>query len=152
MKRICAILSAVVLVICFGGCSTKENKKIDVDALTKKVLSDVKFESELNEINDTVLSVTYVMPDGVTGKAYLGSSTAADQLAVFTADSAGSAAKTKEMLEKKVKSLHDTFAAYDVPELTKIDNAVIKVHGNYVVFCITDDYENAAKVIASQLK
>ncbi len=146
MKRFCAAFIAVIFAaICLGGCG--EQATVDVDALTKAVLSEVKFESELTEVNETVLSVTYALPEGAVGTAYLGSSTAADQLAVFTLKNADDAKTVKAMLEQKVTSLHDTFAAYDVPELTKIDNAVIRVKGNYAVFCITDDYENAAKVI-----
>lgn len=146
IKRFCAAFFAVIFTtICICGCGAQAT--VDTDALTKAVLSEVKFESELTEVNETVLSVTYALPEGAVGTAYLGSSTAADQLAVFTLKNADDAKTVKTMLEQKVTSLHDTFAAYDVPELTKIDNAVIRVKGNYAVFCITDDYENAAKLI-----
>ena len=55
--------------------------------------------------------------------------------------------KAEELLKKRVESQSTLFASYNAPEVAKLDAAILKTKGNYVVFCVTDDTAKANEII-----
>ncbi len=150
MKKIMTIFVSALLLLGLSACGKAAT--LNVDELSADVLKNVSFEVELKKINSDVILGNYGLPEGVTGDIWRGSSTAPDQLAVFLAPDENTAAKTVDALKENIKELKTTYSGYAPEEVPKLDKSVIEKHGKYVILCITNDSDNAQKVIKSHLK
>lgn len=141
---ICFILS---LSLCACGSFT-----LDTAALETDVIKNVKFDAPLEKIdNETTINVFYSLPEKVSAIVYRGSSISADQFCIFTAEDTAGADETEIMANTLIESLKETFSSYDPEEVTKLNSAIVRKKGNYVVLLVTSDYDNANKILDNYL-
>ena len=148
IKKIFIVLMCLSIAAVGFGCKGKdETKEFDRAALEEDVLENVEFSIELEPLNPVVFSIYYEIPEGVDSSIYQGGGASPDVFATFNASDEEGVKATVKMLEERVHSLKTDYTDYDAAELKKIDNAIIKTYETYIIYCITDDYENANKII-----
>lgn len=147
IKRITAILLLTLLALTAVGCGAKNLTEEDAKALVTEVIENVEFQQALTESPEAMLGSLYDIPEGVEVESY-SAGYPADRFAVFYAEDSAKIPEIKTMLEAKVQELIETYAAYDTTQVGKLENAIIETRGNYVIFVVTDDYENAKSVVA----
>ena len=64
---------------------------------------------------------------------------------IFTAEDSKGADETEAMANSLIERLKDTFSSYDPEEVTKLNSAIVRKKGSYVVLLVTNDYDNANK-------
>ena len=141
------VLILSIGVMCFVGCgkesSESNNKKeYSVDAEAK-----VKFASEMSKVESEVLDLFFTIEEGVTGVSYKAGGSLADEITIFTAPNKITAKKMLESVKSYIDERKELFAGYAPAEVAKLEKAVAVQKGKYVVFCVTDNIEEAKTII-----
>ena len=145
MKKLLATLLSLVLSLTLCACGSVT---IDTAALETEVIDSVTFDAPLQKIdNENTIEVYYSLPESVSATVYRGSSISADQFCIFTAKDSSGANETEQMALTLIEDLKETFSSYDAEEVTKLNSAIVRKKGNYVVLLITNDYENGNKIL-----
>ena len=150
--KMCAILGIAGML---AGCGTtvggngdsKEALKINVTDMANELKNGLTFEDSLSEL-DTNVALTYygIDADKVKNSVVVVSTGAtAEEIAVFEAADQSSADAVKSACE-------DRNADYKPSETSRLDKAIIKEDGNYVVYCVTDDTDKANEIIDKYFK
>lgn len=151
MKRIVsALLLAAVMTASLTACGGQKTSDVTVDV--NKLCEDLKAtvtDGELNTVSSDLVASTYFldMSKVEESAAALSSGANACEAAVIKCKDSDYTAEAKSLLEARVKNQSDLFAAYDAPEVAKLDAALIKTAGNYVVLCVTDDTKKAEEIL-----
>lgn len=152
MKKIFAFITAAMLMLSFSACGS--SKQPDTDEVKKQLLSDIEF-TDMEEIDkgnfDTFYNIDMDKIESFSA-SYAGSGGSADEVAVFKTKSSSDASAVKDMLNKRVEKRSKDFAGYAPDEEEKIKNSVVKVKGNYVLFCISPDSSKATKIFEDSFK
>ncbi len=148
-KKTLSILICFLFALSVAGC-TSELTPEKQEALIAEVLENVEFQQEMTQLNEMLVGTSYDIPEGVTAEAY-SAGYPADRFALFNCESSALASEVEAMLQSKTKELYDTYKSYDTSQLNKLDNAIIKTSGNTVIYCVTDDYENAEEIINNSI-
>lgn len=122
-------------------------KKVDIEALTKMLLQDVKYETKLDLMEDSVAEGIVSLQKDSKAALYMGEGTYSDEVLVVTASSEEKAKKDQGAVEQHLKEMKHSFEDYIPEQADKIENAVIIRCGKYVIACVTDDYETAQNKI-----
>ncbi len=151
MKKKPAVLLAVVMMaFMLTACGGKKSENIDVD-ITKlcEDLQATVTSGELAAVSSDILASTYFfdMSKVEESIAALSSGASACEVAIIKCSDSSYVSDAKELFETRVKNQSDLFADYNAPEVAKLDAALIKTAGNYVVLCVTDDTASAENIL-----
>lgn len=142
MKKLCPVI-AVLLVL--TACSSAP-RDFEPSALSGALLESGAFSEAIAQTDTQIGLYLYELsPDTVEDAVfYFSSGATAEEIAVFKACSAADAEVIASAVRARISSQRDSFADYNPAEVPKLDNAVLKVSGVYVVFYVADDYAAAA--------
>ena len=149
MKRILSVIIILIMCISFVGCGKVTLDPSEVAAALK---NGVQYDDELFQLSDDQFSVLYELPDSVKGAAYCGSGATAEEVAVFDAGDENSAKALLSEMQDRLKSRSASYASYMPDEVSKIDSAVLKQAGQYIILCVSPDNAAAEKIISGFLK
>ena len=152
--KMCAILGIAGML---AGCGTtvggngdsKEALNINVTDMANELKNGLTFEDSLSEL------VTYygIDADKVKNSVVVVSTGAtAEEIAVFEAADQSSADAVKSACEDRKAKQTTSYADYKPSETSRLDKAIIKEDGNYVVYCVTDDTDKANEIIDKYFK
>lgn len=141
-----AILAALALTACSGSGKAKD---VDVAKTADELNSSVITTDTLTETKQEMLGSIYFFEDGqvVNSKVYMSGNATADEIVVVECKDEDTAKKVAELLNTRVKNQKDLFAAYNADEAAKLDKAIVKSSGKYVVLCVCDDYDKAESIL-----
>ncbi len=147
MKYIRWIALALVLAMCLplAACGGSA-QKVNGNALLQVMLERVSFDTEIADAGDISSYYFSNLPEGATVKMYSGSGYYADRLALITAAKEEDVQQVKDSVDEHIAQLLHQFQNYIPEEVDKINHAVIWSEGNFVLFCVTNDYETAKKI------
>ncbi len=142
-----AVLAAMVLTGCSKGGSGKD-VTVDVQALADELNKEAVTSEELSATADTMIaSISNIPADDYAAGARYASGSTASEITVIECKEASQADAVKEILEKHVSSQKDLYASYAPDEVTKLDAAVVKAAGKYVVLAVVDDAKKAESIL-----
>lgn len=141
MKKILPALLALSLCLTAAACGGGK-KDFDPSADAKTLLeTEGVFEDALLEIDQATACALYgIDPSTVTGSAVYGSTSTAEELAVFTLSDEKAAQTAAQMLSYRVEDRRDELENYLPKELPKLDKAVVETRGRSVLLVIASDY------------
>lgn len=150
-KSILTILVAVLCIFALTGCKEKKQKEVAVDpaqlvadlgaTVTSSTLSAVSAEVR----TDTYMTLDAAQIDNIT--ASLNSGTGACEVAVITCKDTSYTEEAKKQLKAYLDNRAELFAGYAPEEVPKLEDALIKSAGSYVVLCVTDDTAAAEDIL-----
>jgi len=140
MKTYSKILLFVLLAITLFNCIScgKKVVDVDIDALISDVFAQSPFGEELVSRDLDDYSDIYgfkSVPERVA--AYVGGGATADEIIVVKSSSEDDAKGIKESLEKYLTDQKESYADYRPNEVPKLNNAIIKQTGVYVIYCVS---------------
>lgn len=123
---------------------------LDITEVNQAVLDSGVFEDELASIDTSYSEMLMgIAASDYTAAVIYGSTGAtAETVAVFETDGSDSAAALQEKCEAYVTRQTQSYADYKPAEVDKLEHAVIKSSGRYVILCVAKDYDNAEKLIS----
>ena len=141
-----AILAALALTACSGSGKAKD---VDVAKTADALYETVNAKDSLSETQKEMLGSIYFFEDGqlVNSKVYMSDAATADEIVVAECKDEDAAKKAAELLNTRVKNQKDRFATYNPDEAPKLDKAIVKSSGKYVVLCVCDDYDKAESIL-----
>lgn len=95
-----------------------ETRQIDIDKLGKDILSKVKFETELKQIDETVARGLLEVSDTSNLKLYMGNGNYSDELILMESSSEKEAVLDQEIVQNYLNDMKKSFDAY-IPEQAK---------------------------------
>jgi hypothetical protein len=150
-KKIMIGLIGTAALMAFTGCGKKEVKDIDVKATASSLLSEIKYEDQLSEVN---YDIVYDMEDiNITESVvYVSSGATAEEIAAIKCETKEDAAKVETALKERVEEQKESFENYVPKELDKLDKAVIVKSGNTVVLSVSNEDAKAKEIIEKASK
>lgn len=150
MKYVKLLLGMTLLALCLTACS-KGGKDITVDvgALAGELQSEAVTSDTLSSTAEEMLPSIYFI-DAETmekGAAYTSTGATACEVAVIECKEASQTAEVEKLFETRVSSQSELFASYNAGEVSKLDSAIIKSAGKYVVLCVCDDTDKANEIL-----
>ena len=124
--------------------------EIDVHGLSSELLSQIAFVDELNAVGESVINRIYGIEDYVQAEVYIGSGATAEEIAVFEFADTESAADGLQLALERIEDQKADYEAYIPEEVKKLDRAVVKRYGRYVVVCVSDS-EMAEEIITQYI-
>lgn len=148
-KRLSVLLLAAFMMLILTACG--ENTK-DITVDVTKLCDDLKAtvtSGELATVSADLQSSTYFfeLAKVEESAAALSSGASACEVAIVKCKESSYVSEVKELFETRVKNQSALFADYNAPEVAKLDAALIKTSGNYVVLCVTDDTKKAEEIL-----
>ena len=144
---LCAF-AALMLTAC-GSKSSSGSSDVSVDV--SKLCQDLEgtIDSEVSEVSSDIIASTFFfdMDKIEESAAALNSGSSASEVVVLKCKDSSYVSVAEDLLKKRVESQSTLFASYNAPEVAKLDAAIIKTKGNYVVYCVTDDTDKANEII-----
>ncbi len=146
-KNIAAILmaaAALVLTACSGS-----KGDFDVNALGNDLNTKIAYADTLGQMDIDTASMFLNLSDVNVVKASIfeGSGGTAEEIVVLECASDADAAKAEQVLKDRVSEQIESFTDYVPEELTKLNAAVIKTSGKYAVLSVSDNPDEAKKLI-----
>lgn len=147
LKLSSGILCLIMLTSMAGCFPSSTETNIDIQALTDALLTQVTFDTPLEETGEDGSLYFPDLPSGAAVKLYLGSGYFADELAVITLTAEADAQQALTAADKHLEQKYDQFSSYIPEELPKINDAVVWNQGLYVIVCITPDPATAEAIL-----
>lgn len=126
---------------------TASGKAVDIDRLTDQLLNDIKYDTQLEELDESVATGMLALQSDSEVVLYMGDGTCSDQVIIVTSTSEDAATKDQEAVEQHLLDMKKSFEDYIPDQAAKIEDAVIIRCGCYVVACVTDSAEDAKDII-----
>ncbi len=150
MKKIASIVSGFTvccaMIFVLAGCGGKQ-QPVNLDILSQELLDKATFQEELVLLDREVATHLYPMAEDTKGRVLAGSGATAEEIALFETKEESEAKNMLEAAQKRVESQKAAFENYAPKEMEKLNKAIVFQKGNYVVVCITDDVDNAQKIL-----
>ncbi len=162
MKKIIAILLALLLVFSFSACNSDTKPE---EAVTEKteisertadewisfIAENVPFDDTMTSVGAEQAKAVYGIfeEDGYNGDCALYISTMAtpEEVAVFKADENMSLDDIYKKMEERIGSQTASYSDYAPTEVPKLESAVIKIIGDTIILAVTADNALAAEII-----
>lgn len=133
-----------------GSDSSQDNtagEQVDMEQLAEDILSKVKFETELKQIDETVARGLIEISEDSEILLYMGNGNYSDELLLITSPDTENASTDMETAIQYFKDMRKSFEAYIPEQAKKISDAVAMGSGCYIAFCVTNDTGTAREII-----
>ena len=144
-KKLFAFLLVIAATAVMSGCGAQNDRiEIDISDLSRELLQKAEFEDELNPIGEATTQKLYDIDTYVAAEVYLSSGAPAEEIAVFEFDSTEDAAAGLKKAQVRIEEQKANYESYIPKEIPKLDHAIVKQLGQYVVVCVSngDEAEN----------
>lgn len=135
-RRILPFLLALALILGLSGCGSAGGK-LDIQALAEDLLENGEFSDELWKIDDSMVEKLYNVEDYTQALVYVGSGATAEELALFAFPSEDAAARGLQKAQARLESQIGDYRTYLPQEVPKLQNAVVKQWGSFVIVCVS---------------
>jgi len=157
MKKIVSVIICCAMLLSLAACgSSKSNEKtLDMSSFTSKVMSTVKYDDELIALSEKVVDKYYDLSfDGLEEYTIYvsGSAATTNELAVFKCSGSSAIEAAKTSVEKRLSEQNELYASYLPAEVYRLENALVKTNGNYLLLSVSDDNETVEKLFDEALK
>ena len=155
MKKILFII-VIVVVLIFGiliikKLNTDNNVDIDIniDILANNLKESNIFEDELDQIDKDMVINKYSLDSQKIKNliSYAGTGATAEEILVIEFYNDEDCEQAKDKIEESLEERNKDFANYLPKEVSKIANHNLETYGKYLILCISNDSNQANKII-----
>jgi hypothetical protein len=150
MKKYLYTVVFVFMILTLSACGA-ENTKINIEELSADLISNVEFADEMTLINEKTVESLYNINYAISQQVYISSGATAEEVAVFELKDGNDADKALDAVNQRIETQKQDFKTYIPEEIPKLENAIVKKVGQYVIVCISDGDE-ADEIINSYIE
>ena len=153
MKKIVLCLLAVCMLLQLTACGG--GKEVDMDALAAELVASSAFTMDMSQYapNPTAIAGTYGFDESEVVKScmYVNTGTAEE---IFLAQAADSKAADhlEELCAERIEAQSFWLKSYVPEALPRLDNAIVKRSGNFVLLVVADNADTAKSIVDKYLK
>ncbi len=157
-KKVLIIVFLIIILIVVIGVtffiSKDENIQINIDELADKIAKSGAFEDELIKADSDILIKDYNFTNEEIKElvSYQGSGATSEEIVVLQVNDKNNLNSVKEKINTRMDERKEAFANYLPKEVFKIENNILKIKGNYVILCISNDAKKVSDVINNYIK
>ena len=153
MKKVWIIILIIVIIVEIAVFTTNnKNITIDINELSKDIIENIKFEDELNKVNNETASKLYEINNFTYQAVYMSSGATAEEIAIFEFENKEECKIALEKANKRINEQKQNFKEYMPKEMKKLENAIIKNKDKYLIVCITNNGEDIEKILNKYIK
>ena len=140
-KNYCIIFALILSLFAFVGCKSNDTKEVtlNISDLATDLNEDIEYVDDLTKIDDSVVQTIYPIDYAVASEVYVSSGATAEEIAVFELENEEDADKALKVCEERIDTQKEAYETYVPEEMEKLDNAVVKKIGKYVIVCVAND-------------
>lgn len=151
MKKYLYTIIFMLTSLTLSACGAKDTK-INIEELSSDLISNVKFEDEMTQISEQTVESLYNINYAVLQQVYISSGATAEEIAIFELKDENDADKALEAVKQRIEVQKQDFKTYIPKEVLKLDHAIVKKLGRYVIVCVSGDEDEADIIINSHVK
>ena len=143
------ILFIITIVFAIMNNNKDENKKIDIQKLAEELISAPIFEDNLSKIDKESAMKRYNF-NAETIKdicSYIGTGATAEEILIIELNNKTDRETTKEIITTEIEDRKVNYQNYLPKEVSKLENYNLEMLGNYIILCISNDYDTAKEII-----
>ena len=139
------------------GIMQKNNNKtieINVEDLATKMQQSGAFEDELVKIDSEMIMNDYNFTTDEVEEfvSYQGSGATSEEIVILKVKDKSNLNSIKDKINARIEERKEAFQSYLPKEVGKIDNNILRVEGNYVIFCVSNDSSKVNQIINDYVK
>ncbi len=134
----------------YTGTGIATPEVLSAEVLGDTIFTSLTFDDTLTKIQARTSAVSaYGLPEDYKGDCIIYVSTGAtpEEFAVFVPDEACSADDIVKAANDRIARQTETYSSYAPEQVPKLESAVVKSNGSYVVVCISADNDTAKTLI-----
>ena len=155
MKRIriraCAALGLLLLTLAglFTACGDERAPDIDPAAICTELLGSGAFSEGLEPLDTDIALTLYGLTEDSCASSifYLSTGATAEELAILQVADGGSMQTLQDAVQYRLTYQKDSFENYVPAEIPKLDGAIVRTQGDYLIFCVAADGGAAGAII-----
>lgn len=156
-KMTAAVLCGAMALTVLTGCSKKEEQAdLALPEVAQALQTQLAFKDNLNQLDDTMLANFYPSVDLSKLEEYVvyvsGTGSTAEEIALFEVKSAEDAQMIQAAVDERLTDQKIAYQDYVPEEMVKIENAVVKTGGNYVLVVLCDETDKAGEILSGYLQ
>ena len=147
------ILIIIIAVILFIQ-RNKENIQINIEGLAEEISKSNAFEDQLEKIDSEMTMQDYNFSTDEIEQlvSYQGSGASSEEIVILQVKDKNYINSVKEKINTRLSERREAFESYLPTEVGKIDNSILRVEGNYIILCVTNDANTVNNVINKYIK
>lgn len=139
-KRILSLLASLILLLTFTSCGGDEPvTEVNLETLAETLLANASFTDDLARIDDSTVTMLYGIEGALEQVVCIGSGATPEEIALFAFATEADAEAGFALARMRIADKKQEFSDYNAWEMPKIDDAVVKQYGKYVVLCVSCD-------------
>ena len=145
---IVAIVGVIVLVN-----NRNSNIQIDIEELSTQIIERGSFSDELAKVDSQMVMNDYSFTSDEIKAivSYQGSGATSEELVILEVNDKSFLSSVKNKVNTRLDERKEAFESYLPAEVFKIDNSLLEVKGNYLILCISNDYDKAETIIKENI-
>ena len=153
MKKLIRSITFTALILCLlalTGCGKKSTGgTVSPADLAKQLATETVTSDTLTETSADILASTYFVDSEKidSSSAYMSTGASACEVAVIKCKDASYTSDVQKLFEQRVSNQTTLYSSYNAEETKKLNAAIIKVSGQYVVLCVCDDTSKAESIL-----
>lgn len=147
MKKIVFLCLALLVLAC--GCGKPAAEVPALPDLAAQLHDAGTFSTEITPVDNSVAMQVYYLESSAVEEAvfYFSSGASADELALVKATSEDAAKEILSAFEQRVILQSESYADYMPDEVPKLEDAVVRREGVYVLLCVAEDADGVVEVM-----
>ena len=147
MKRV--LLVALLVLAVVSGCSEQADVVIDIAALDSELQRSTDFGTRLEPVGDVFIRTTLYLSLDYAEEYYVYSQAAltGESYGLFRCTTAEAAVELKAEVEEHMRNYISQYRGYAPEIVPRLENAVIRQSGRYVVFVVAENQGEALQLV-----
>ena len=150
------VLSLILLLALsiFAGCGGTKTVEFDPQAAADALHDAKAFSDILSPVQSNVAAMLYNMDaESIADcSVYCSTGATAEEIAVFRCKDDAAASALVQNARQRLQSQKDAYASYAPQEVPKLENALLRTSGAYVICVVANDYDAITPILDQYLK
>lgn len=155
MKRTAAAVLCIILCICaLSACGEKATVDFSLEDCSRELLGSDAFTDLLSPITAEIAAGLYGIDAALFAEVqvYCSTGATAEEIALFRAVDEAAAKEIKAACEARIEAQKESYESYVPEEVPKLEKAIVRMGGVYVVYITAADPAEAGKILDGYVK
>ena len=156
MKKYIVIIVIIICLIILELINIYSNKAVNIDIykLAEELKNAQIFEDNLSEIDEDSIVKRYNFNKEKINQvvSYIGTGATAEEILIIKLEDKNDVAETKQIIESKIEERKTDFQNYLPKEVFKLENYNLETKKNYIILCISNNYDKSSEIINQYIK
>ena len=148
------VIILIVIIFAVKMIPKEQNINMNIQELAKELSSAPIYEDNLSEIDKDSIIKKYNFNEQKIKNivSYVGTGATAEEILIIELLDKKDIEETKQIIETKIDERKLDFQNYLPKEVSKLENYYLISKGNYIILCISNNYNKADEIIMKYMK